>query len=111
MIFDTIVADADLFGNFGIGHAFQPVHQEDAAGLSRHCQKRSSIDSPNIALLHPPRLFGGDRCIQPFINRPSDDWRRRPPARTVNEKITRASDEIGLRILYIRCQNALMTAR
>ncbi|OAP31452.1 hypothetical protein A8O16_12635 [Sphingobium sp. 20006FA] len=33
MIFNAIIADTDLFGNLRIGHAFQPVHQENAASL------------------------------------------------------------------------------
>ncbi len=98
MIFDATIADADLLGDLRIGHAFQPVHQEDAAGLAGHGQQCPPIDPPDVSFLDSPGLLGRRRCIPTLVDRTGDDVCRRPATRTADEKVARASGEIGWRI-------------
>src|SRR3546814_12118506 len=48
VMLNAFVANADLLGDFPIRHAFQAVHEEDAASPARHGPKCPSVDPPHI---------------------------------------------------------------
>src|SRR3546814_7585808 len=58
MLFDSLTADAEFVGDAPVGHAAQPVHQEDAPGLSGQGAKRPPIDASQFFSLELPLLLG-----------------------------------------------------
>nr|WP_235302702.1 hypothetical protein [Sphingopyxis sp. MWB1] len=98
MLFNRLGAEPEFGGDLRIGHAAQPVHQEDTPRPRGHGEQHGPKGAPQIDRFDPSFLLGRYGCIAAFVERTGGASLTHNFARALDQQIVGDARQIGARI-------------